>query len=216
MEAAVAIPGKVSAPRVGSVLVLRVFDGQLRALRDHAYFNAAVATVSWLVVLIASSPRRRGKHPSLEEAIRMGEGENVEFKVSLKLDEGPGVEDYLRTIAAFLNSRGGSLFVGVQDNGKICGVTPDLERAGGRDQFKRRISNKVGSTLGTHVMSIVRVTFIEAGGLVVCRVDVDPAPEPVFFVGKETAAVLLIIRAASTNRTLQSGELSAYLRKRWR
>ena len=46
----------------------------------------------------------------LEEFIR-GEGKNVEFKVSLPKKS----ENYIKTIIAFANCRGGKLIIGVDD-----------------------------------------------------------------------------------------------------
>jgi len=46
--------------------------------------------------------------------IRQGEGENVEFKEQWN-DHG------LEALASFANTRGGTLLIGVQDNGTIIG-----------------------------------------------------------------------------------------------
>jgi len=40
------------------------------------------------------------------------ESHNIEFKILYK-------DDYLKTICAFANSDGGSLFIGIDDNGTI-------------------------------------------------------------------------------------------------
>ncbi len=52
--------------------------------------------------------------------IKAGEGLHTEFKeASLKLPK-----DFFETVAAFLNTDGGMIFLGVNDNGKITGVEP--------------------------------------------------------------------------------------------
>lgn len=54
----------------------------------------------------------------IEEVLSRGENDQVEFKqeISKKLEE------FLETVVAFANTRGGSIIVGVDDNGKIVGV----------------------------------------------------------------------------------------------
>ncbi|MBC7090716.1 MAG: ATP-binding protein [Nitrososphaeria archaeon] len=51
------------------------------------------------------------------EAIKKGESETLEFKSSLS-----DFEEILATISAFSNIKGGTIFVGVDDNGNIVGV----------------------------------------------------------------------------------------------
>jgi hypothetical protein len=215
-SAPVLAAGPSQGPR-GWVLVLRPFDGMLKSLRDHALFNLGIAFLSWLVVVIAVAPARQRKRYSVAEAVQKGEGEHIEFKEFLKLDEKGGKsEDYLKTVAAFLNSYGGSLFVGIKDDGTVSGVGPDLDRFGGsRDELQRWVAQKIGSAFGHDVLAFVHLDFDEVDGKVVCRIDVDPSPEPVFWEEKDRP-ISLIVRAASTSRALNARELADYVRSRWR
>jgi len=52
----------------------------------------------------------------LEEIIKRGENEQVEFKRDLS-----NREDFLETVSAFANTEGGSILVGVDDNGTVIG-----------------------------------------------------------------------------------------------
>jgi len=52
----------------------------------------------------------------LEEIIKRGENEQVEFKRDLS-----NREDFLETVTSFANTEGGSILVGVDDNGTIIG-----------------------------------------------------------------------------------------------
>lgn len=57
----------------------------------------------------------------LEQLIWSGEGLTLEFKQSReKLNR-----DVYETICAFLNRHGGTLLLGVADNGRVCGIEPD-------------------------------------------------------------------------------------------
>lgn len=61
---------------------------------------------------------------SLRSRIRGGESATVEYKI-----EAPEPERLARTIAAFANSAGGSIFIGISDRGDILGVSdPEAQK----------------------------------------------------------------------------------------
>jgi len=55
--------------------------------------------------------------------IANGEGDQLEFKKTIT-----HLNKIARTLAAFANTRGGIILVGVLDNGKICGIDPEEEK----------------------------------------------------------------------------------------
>lgn len=66
--------------------------------------------------------------PTLEEALRNGEGANVEFKRGLPDDtpkRGTVEDDLMRSIAAFANTNDGVVFIGVDDAGHVKGLELD-------------------------------------------------------------------------------------------
>ncbi len=122
--------------------------------------------------------------------IGMQEGEQVEFK---RLWNDHALED----IAAFANTRGGVLFVGVGDDGEVIGVDdPEAEL--------QRIANVIASRLGLNP-SLARRTF---GQREVIEVRVEPAPRVVAHNGRYRC------RVGSTNRDLTPEELHRLLLER--
>lgn len=59
---------------------------------------------------------------SLKKTISEGEGQQLDFKFRIE-DQ----KKIARTLVAFANSEGGSLLIGVKDNGKIAGINPEEE-----------------------------------------------------------------------------------------
>ncbi len=55
---------------------------------------------------------------------RISDGEGVQLDFKFRIDDQRKIA---RTLAAFANSHGGSLLIGVKDNGKITGVNPEEE-----------------------------------------------------------------------------------------
>lgn len=67
----------------------------------------------------------------VEDIVNQGETTTVEFKSTLRINLHTGEKDprielaVLKTIAAFLNSSGGTLLIGVNDDGEPLGVEAD-------------------------------------------------------------------------------------------
>ena len=91
----------------------------------------------------------------------------------------------LKTIAAFLNSReGGTLLIGVSDDGTVFGLDSDyasLTKAGKdeRDLFALHLHQKVLNSMGAGAATNVGCEMLEVGGEDLCRVHVKPSGYPV-------------------------------------
>jgi predicted HTH transcriptional regulator len=63
-------------------------------------------------------------YEALAALVAQGEGLNIEFKLKARHPE-----KFLKEISAFANTKGGHLLIGVEDNGKIHGLTEAIEDA---------------------------------------------------------------------------------------
>ncbi len=61
----------------------------------------------------------------LRELIEQGEGPTLEFKSTIQ-----SADKIARTLAAFANTRGGVLLVGVEDDGQVSGILSEAEEMG--------------------------------------------------------------------------------------
>ncbi len=83
-------------------------------------------------------------------------------------------DDYRKWICAFANTEGGTLYIGVDDNGEICGID-------NAQRLSEDISDKIRSTMGI----ICHVSTLSADdGKDYIRIDVDSYSYPVSFRGK--------------------------------
>lgn len=84
------------------------------------------------VVHVAGWPRVGTLREGIEAIIAKGEGKVVEFKATGRLnihtgDKDPKVEwGVIKTIAGFMNAHGGTLLVGVTDEGEFSGIEGDF------------------------------------------------------------------------------------------
>ena len=77
---------------------------------------------------------------SIEDLILEGESGELEFKSTLRWDTKEGAlnkkleEVIIKTVAAFANSQGGTLLIGVADNGEVLGLDADYNSMGGESR----------------------------------------------------------------------------------
>jgi hypothetical protein len=124
-------------------------------------------------------------HRQAEELIKRGESKTLEFKATLRWDLKQDLQDdkiithaTLKTIAAFLNTEGGDLLIGVADDGSIVGVEQDhLEND---DKFMRHLAQVVRNGLGDRASTCIDPKTQPVQGKTVCVVSCQRSPEPVF------------------------------------
>ncbi len=124
-------------------------------------------------------------HRRAEELIKQGESKTLEFKSSLRWDLRQDRQDdrvitlaVLKTIAAFLNSEGGDLLLGVADNGSVVGIGHD--RLDSDDKFMLHLAQVVRNGLGDRASTCIDPKTQVVEGKTVCAVACQRSPEPVF------------------------------------
>ena len=84
----------------------------------------------------------------------------------------------LKSIAAFLNTEGGDLLIGVDDDRKVLGIEHD--RLESDDKFMRHLAQAVRNGLGDHASTCVDSRSQVVEGKTVCLVSCQRSPEPVY------------------------------------
>jgi len=193
-----------------------------------ARFLLAVAG-SVVVLLLAHAGKARYRPattvtPGVAELIFRGESGTVELKGSARRNRETGDKDprleltIAKSVAGFMNADGGTLLIGVADDGTIVGMESDyaLTDKGNRDGFELWLRNYLAQRLGTEVLPDVTVTFEQVGGADVCRIDVSPTSSPVFLAepgGRRTAD--LYVRMGNATRRLLTDEAISYTARRF-
>ena len=163
---------------------------------------------------------------TLLDMINEGESDELEFKSTLRWDLAQGAvnkaleEPVLRSIAAFANAHGGTLLIGVSDDGTIAGLEHDyLSHEGwNRDKFELHLRHLLGQQFGTAVMmSKIEIEFHDVDGKDVCAVDVLPSLEPLILKIRDKngqPVEKLFVRVGNMSQELALSEVSAYLAER--
>ena len=156
----------------------------------------------------------------VDELIQLGESDVREFKTTLQWDMEENRQNtklrksVLKTIAAFLNSKGGTLIIGVADDGTICGLDKDFKLTkSSQDKFEQLLVSLIVGHLGPAYSPCYKIRFGEVGGKVVCVIDVERSPGPVYMKfgkGKE-----FFVRIGNTSRSLDTEDAHRYIGVNW-
>ncbi|MGM9698771.1 MAG: ATP-binding protein [Prevotella sp.] len=122
--------------------------------------------------------------------IAFEEKQNIEYKESWR-------DEYLKWICGFANAQGGRIYIGVDDNHEIVGIS-DSKR------LMEDIPNKIVTTLGI----VAEVNLHEADGLEYIEIVVSPSNVPIAFKGQYH------YRSGSTKQELKGVALQQFLLKK--
>ncbi len=152
------------------------------------------------------------------ELIKEGEKRNLEFKSTLRINLHTKEIDkkielsVLKTIAGFLNSKGGTLLVGINDEGKIIGIEKD--NFANKDRFNLHFTNLVKQYIGKKHFSFLNFELVQIEDKHVLKVDCFKSNKPIFLriEGREE----FYIRAGSETIQISGSELVEYIGERFR
>ncbi len=123
----------------------------------------------------------------------------------------------VKTVASFLNAEaGGTLLIGVEDNGDVLGLQHDYKTFGrkqDRDGFENWLTTLLLDAYGKDSSPLIRITFHEVESKEICRVIAQPSSKPVFV--RDDKAEHLYIRTGNSTRLLSTREAIEYCKVRW-
>jgi len=158
----------------------------------------------------------------VKASIQQGEGPLLEFKSSFRWDyqqvcTNKNIETaVIKTLAGFMNSyTGGTLLVGVADDGEILGLENDFQtlRRKDSDGFEQLLMTTIASSLGAQFCQFIHVMFHVVDEQYVCRLIVTPSTHPVFF--KQNKDAKFFLRTGGGTRDLNIVDATDYISQRW-
>ena len=198
-------------------------DSQLIAIRTDRLFDADVIPASLSLEIVRRLCRRvtnylrSTQQVSSREIIASGESEHVEFKSSLRWNLKAEKKDpamthaVLKTIAAFLNSSGGTLMVGVADDGAILGL--DHDGFQNSDRLLLFLTDVIKTKLGVIHLDNVHYHIEQIDELDVLRVDVNASNIPCYFIDESRDR--FYVRAGPSTTDVRLSKLHNFINKRF-
>ena len=165
----------------------------------------------------------RPEEPDVRQLVRNGESVVVEFKSTARRNLHTGASDpaiswaVIKTLAAFMNTHGGTLLVGIDDAGGAVGIEKDYEFVKGRDRdgWELWLTAVVKTALGPNAATDLQVRFCTIDDSTVARIDVRPGVKPVFATRKNQPREVFFVRLHNSTEELSGQALLDYRRKHW-
>lgn len=166
---------------------------------------------------------------SIDDLIVSGESVHLEFKSSLRWDyREEKVNTFLervilKTIAAFANGQGGVLLIGIDDDGQILGLSPDLNslKKNNLDFFELHLRNILNTQFGiSFTQKHLHLSFPEINGKAIGKIIIGPANQPVFLQVRDKHGMTtekFYLRTGNSSQEITSlAELNQYITQRFK
>lgn len=160
---------------------------------------------------------RSKQQVSTKELITTGENDHVEFKSSLRWNLYTRKKDkametaVIKTLAAFMNTEGGMLFVGVADDGNILGLKSDqFENS---DKALLHLTSLIKSRIGALFLKFISFAIEQVEDKQILRIDCLPATSPAYVSdGKDYQ---FYIRTGPSTTSLNIRQVTSYIHERF-
>lgn len=157
----------------------------------------------------------------LAELISKTEDGELEFKATFRWDiRGSRVSKavekaVMKTVAAFMNSRGGTLVIGVDDGRSVVGLEHDYATLGksNADGFENHFSHVFQNMIGAQFRHLARLNYETHDGKECCLVRVMPSDKPVYLKADDTEE--FYIRTGNGSTALRFSEAAVYISSRF-
>lgn len=175
------------------------------------------------LILQLVEPRRAADAPArpIAELIAQGENSQVEYKASLLWDYRRGsinkdlVEPVMKTLAAFMNTDGGTLVIGVDDEGQVLGIERDFTGLPKKnvDGWENAFNLAFNQLLGADLHRYIRLDFQPIDEAVICVARVQPSQTPCYLIFKGQEE--FYIRTGNSSRSLPVSKATRYIQTRF-
>ncbi|MCX7031086.1 MAG: putative DNA binding domain-containing protein [Spirochaetes bacterium] len=118
-------------------------------------------------------------HRNAEDLIKRSASKSLEFVPALRGIDGKSTDMVLRCIAAFLNTEGGDLLVGVTPDRRVVGMESDQFESD--DAVVRYLEQSVRDRLGEAAVARIEPRIQIVNGRMVCVIGCARSSEPVFY-----------------------------------
>jgi hypothetical protein len=153
------------------------------------------------------------------EIIKSNESEILEFKSTLRMNLYTGDIDkkieysVLKTLAAFMNTNGGDLFIGVSNKGELLGIEND--RFENIDKFLLHLSNIFKEKIGKKFLHLLDFNTIKINNKYLVQIKCKKSTAPVFLKNPLNQEEFYV-RIGPSSAELKGSELVEYIQKRFK
>lgn len=178
---------------------------------------ADVIRQAWELLTVGSAPPAAVAPIAVADLIAGGETGAVEFKSTLRMNLHTGQIDdkiqvsALKTIAGFLNAKGGTLLIGVADNGEVLGL--DADGFPNEDKLGLHLVNLIKDRIGEVFLPYVHPHFQDENGSRVLSIRCEKGPKAAFL--KDGNLQRFFVRGGNATTELSGGSIPDYVKQRF-
>ncbi len=147
------------------------------------------------------------------------ESETIEFKSSLRMNLRTGEKDgrietaVLKTIAGFLNREGGTLYIGISDEGTPIGIQADKFKS--EDKMSLHLVNLIKTRMGPVAIVNTSIYYENHQDNRIMKVVCKPSPAPVFVKDKNGQVERFYVRMGPSTDELVASHILGYIKHRF-
>lgn len=161
---------------------------------------------------------------TIAELLDRGESLYLEYKSTARWnihlnDQDKKMEHIIiKTVAGFMNTEGGTLLIGVDDDGIPVGLENDYKtiKKNDRDGFELFLTDLLSDKINREISSLIKIDFDNINGNDVCRLRIQPSGNPVYtkpLDGSEHSEFW--VRINNSTRQLHGPDTDDYKKERW-
>jgi hypothetical protein len=216
--------------QLGVILPDSLLQNELSRLSYILIYTVLIALVFLLLILIVFLRRYSQQAESvmamkrytdsteeeIQALVQSGESADLEFKSTLRWNLKAEKADKhvelasLKTIVAFLNSNGGTLLVGVDDDGTALGIEKD--RFANEDKYLLHFNNLIRQHIGLEFSQHIYFEIKDIDNKKILVVDCKPSENPVFL--KHNSTEDFYVRVGPGSRKLATSKVLEYIENR--
>ncbi|MBU1140840.1 MAG: ATP-binding protein, partial [Proteobacteria bacterium] len=154
-----------------------------------------------------------GYENEIAALIRAGESSTLEFKSTMRTNlksgkTGKEIElAWLKTVTAFMNSDGGILLIGVEDDGTVIGI--DADNFANEDKCRLHFKNLINTHIGAESSRFIHLKILTIQEKTILIIECERVRRPVFLsVGKNED---FFIRSGPSSMKLSMSQMINYL-----
>lgn len=112
-----------------------------------------------------------------------------------------------------MNSKGGTLLIGINDSKEIIGIEKDNFL--NSDKLSLHVTNLLKTRLGKNCLLLIKPKFIDVDGKTVLKIECKKSDKPVFLKSQDNEEEFYI-RAGPSSTQIKGSELLEYIEKNFK
>ncbi|MDO8497145.1 MAG: putative DNA binding domain-containing protein [bacterium] len=201
-----------------ATIILEHNNGRVTKIKNISNYDEYVHVIKQMAHSASGRILTRDPRILIEE----GEGLFLEFKETLRYDTRKGevskeIEKMvLKTIVGFLNADGGTLLIGVNDDGNVIGLENDFKSLPkkNRDGFENHLNMLIKTMIGLSFAKYTSVKFEKVDDRDICLITVREGHKPAYLINGDKKEDFYV-RVGNSTQPFSMSETSDYIKTHW-